>query len=105
MAVESAADRLVFLDADDFGVEATWTKAAGGASTLTGIIENAAGLMQGFVETGYVSAGPSFVFRTADMPATGAQGDTLVVDAVTWKIVTVLPDGTGMSRATLERAS
>lgn len=103
MTIESAADRATFLA--DFGSEATWTLAGGGSSTLTGIVEDAAGLMTGMVESGYVASGPSFLFRTADMPVGGAQGDTLVVDGVTWKIVSVLPDGTGISRATLERGT
>jgi hypothetical protein len=103
MSVESADDRATFLA--DFGTEVTWTLAAGGASTLTGIIEDAAMLAQGIVETGYVTAGPSLLCRTADIPTGGAQGDALTIDAVSWKAVSLMADGTGFTRVTLERAS
>lgn len=113
MPVESAADRLVFLDADDFGVEATWTKQGGGASTVTGIIDDgsamdAAGL--GASGLGQVVSRPSFVCRAADVPSGAAQGDTLsgtsqLGSAFAYRIVSIMPDNTGMSIATLEDAT
>ena len=105
MAVESADDRLAMLDPAEFGVRATWTAVAGGSATVSGILQDVAGLAQGIVETGYVTAGPSFLCRTADVPSNAAQGDALTIDSVAWKAVTLMPDGTGMTRVTLERAS
>ena len=110
MSVESAADRAVFLDADDFGVEATWTKAAGGASTLPGILDDASSLDAGGLGgsgLGHVAARPGFVCRTADVPSGAAQGDTLsgtsqLGEAFNYKVVTIEPDGTGFKRVNLE---
>lgn len=113
MPVESAADRLAFLAADDFGVAATWTKSGGGASTVTGILDDAdrldsAGL--GASGLGNVASQPGFVCRTADVPSGAAAGDTLggttqLGAAFTYKVVTIQPDGTGFSRVTLEDAA
>ena len=40
MAVESAADRLIFLDVDDFGTTASYTVQGGGAVDISGIFDN-----------------------------------------------------------------
>ena len=40
MAVESADDRAVFVDVDDFGSAATYTPSGGSASTVNGIFDN-----------------------------------------------------------------
>ena len=40
MAVESAADRAIFLDVDDFGTAATYTPSGGSAATVNGIFDN-----------------------------------------------------------------
>ena len=40
MPVESAADRLIFLDVDDFGATASYTVQGGSAANITGIFDN-----------------------------------------------------------------
>jgi hypothetical protein len=102
MAVESADDRAIFVNVDDFGVAATYTPSGGSASTVNGIFDN------DFVE---VDAGggvavalqqPRFHCRTADV-SSAAEGDALVVGGVNYTIRIVQDDGTGMTMLVLEK--
>ena len=67
MAVESATDRAVFVDIDDFGSAATYTPSGGSASTVNGIFDN------DFIEVdagggvGVALQQPRFHCRTADV--------------------------------------
>lgn len=101
MPVESAADRLIFLDTDDFGVSATYSTGIS-ATTIKGIFDN------DFVE---VDAGggvpfamqqPRFLARTADV-ANAVEDHTLLISGTTYKIKVVQPDGTGMTNLILEK--
>lgn len=73
------------------------------AAALDGVTVN------GIFEDEYVSAlgvestGPVFVLRTVDAGA-AQHGSTLIVDGVTWSVVGVRPDGTGVTTLQL-RAS
>ena len=102
MAVESAADRAIFVNVDDFGTAATYTPAGGAGSTVNGIFDN------DFVE---VDAGggvtvalqqPRFHCRTADV-SSAAEGDALVVSGVNYTVRVVQDDGTGMTMLVLEK--
>jgi hypothetical protein len=102
MAVESAADRAIFVNVDDFGTAATYTPAGGAGSTVNGIFDN------DFVE---VDAGggvavalqqPRFHCRTADV-SSAAEGDALVVSGVNYTVRIVQDDGTGMTMMVLEK--
>jgi len=101
MAVESAADRAIFLDVDDFGTAATYTPSGGSAATVNGIFDN------DFVEvdTGgsvsFAQQQATFMCRTADVSA-AAEGDSLVIGGETYIIRIVQPDGTGMTNLILE---
>lgn len=101
MAVESAADRAVFFNPEEFGVEASYTLAAGGAATaIDGMFDNAADELLG--EPGLIGRPPTFKCRSADLPAGAAKGDTLVVNAVSHTVQEIRPDGTGVSELVLE---
>lgn len=100
MAVETAADRAIFLSTNDFGVSATFTHSAT-STTISGIFDN------DFVE---VDAGgipfamqqPRFMARTADV-STAVEDDTLVISGTTYKIKVRQDDGTGMTTLVLEK--
>ena len=80
MAVETAADRAVFFDVDDFGVAATYRRGVTD-STVNGIFDNE--FVQ--VEVGevpYDSTEPVFYCRTADLPAGFTVGDRLTVKVI-----------------------
>lgn len=100
MPVETAADRAIFVNSNDFGVTATLTSGSN-VTTISGIFDNE------FVE---VDAGggvpfamqqPRFAVRTAD--ANVEEDDTLLIAGVTYKIKVVQPDGTGMTNLILEK--
>ena len=102
MAVESAADRAIFLDVDDFGSAATYTPNGGSAATVNGIFDN------DFVEVdagggvGIALQQPRFVCRTADV-STASEGDAIIISAVNYTIRIVQDDGTGMTTLVLEK--
>jgi len=96
MPVESEADRLAFLDSDEFGVQATF-----GTVTVEGIF------LDGFepVDLGGGSAAaesvdPVFVCRASDVPSV-AHESTLTISSVTWTVRGIEPDGEGMVRLRL----
>lgn len=103
MGIESEDDRLAFLDADEFGVEATYTSVLGGAPrTISGIFDAAAQAVDLGLEVQLASTSPQFLVRTADLTSSGRHGDVFVINGSTYKAVDVSPDGTGMSTVKLE---
>lgn len=97
MAVESAADRAIFLSANDFGVTATI-----GGSSVTGIFDN------DFVEVDAGGGVPfavqqaRFLARTADVSAV-AEGTTATISGTSYKVAVRQDDGTGMTTLVLEK--
>ena len=97
MAVESAADRAEFVSTDDFGVAATYN----GSTTVNGIFDNEyLEAIEGAL-VGVEASQPRFTCRTADV-SSAAHGDTLAIAGVTYNVVGVEPDGTGMTTLELE---
>jgi len=97
--VETAADRLIMLN--DFGVDCVYTPSGGSAVTIKTILLND----YYSVETGSVAVEvnqPIAVIRTADA-ASIAHQDTMVIGGITYKVVNVRPDGTGISEIQLEQ--
>lgn len=102
MAVESATDRAIFVNVDDFGVVATYTPSGGASSTVNGIFDN------DFIEVdagggvGVALQQPRFHCRTADV-SSASEGDALVVSGTNYTIRIVQDDGTGMTMLVLEK--
>lgn len=96
MSIESAQDRLGFLELDEFGVTSIITSSSSGQEfEVVGIFDNTylnLDLGMGSVST----SEPQFMCRTEDVTCI-TQGDTLVIDSVSWKITDVQHDGTGMT--------
>lgn len=92
MPVESAADRLAFLDTDEHGVTATW-----GAASVPGIFDNEFTAIDGLgLPVAVDSAMPRFTCRTADVDGiTG--GDPVTINGTGYTVRSVQPDGTGMT--------
>ena len=102
MPVETDADRALFLDAEDFGAEVSWTH-AGGTSTITGIFDAEYQLLSSpFLDAGAEGSGPQLIVRSADVPAQAKQKDTVTVSAKTYRVVEFKPDGTGMTVVRLQ---
>lgn len=104
MAVESAGDRRAFLA--DFGVTVTYTRVAGGVSTVLGIFDTPTDDIYGSNAAGMIRQLPRVVVASTDVPAGAAAGDTVAVagDSRSFRVVGIYPDGTGFSRIDLEAA-
>ena len=103
MAVESAADLAAFFDMGEFAVQVSWQSAAGSAQ-LPAIFDAEHLAVSGLGEVAVSSAAPQIVCRAADLPADAAQGDTVTVDAATYAVRDIRPDGTGVVTVLLEEA-
>jgi hypothetical protein len=97
MAIAFADDLSLILDVDDFAVAVTYD-----GGTINGIFDN---------ETVPVDAGgfvsvheeqPRLTCRTTDVPSI-AQDQTMVINAVTYKVKAWIHDGTGVTTVQLER--
>ena len=101
MAVETAADRAIFFDTDDFGSAATYTPSGGAASTVNGIFDREYFAADSGGTVDFAIEQPRFVCRTADVSA-AAEGDALVVNSTNYLIKVVEADGTGVTTLVLE---
>lgn len=102
MAVETATELAVFFDVDDFGTAATYTPVGGEAVTVNGIFDNPQASRNATDLLDITIPAPQFVCRTSDV-ANAAEGDSLVVNSVSYTVRVVLTDGTGVSTLLLER--
>jgi hypothetical protein len=94
MGVESAEDRLSFLDPDEFGIAATV-----GTATVYGIFDDA---HEAIFDDEVGTTAPQFVCRTADVTSV-VRGTSIVINSVTYKVTAVEPDGTGMTTLVLSK--
>jgi len=104
MPVESSADRLLFLSAAEFGVTATYTPVSGGSSSsVAGIFDKEYLEVAGEGEAAVSTTHPIFVCRSVDLTSGGLFDDQLMIDAVSYKVKVIRPDGTGMTTMFLEQ--
>ena len=98
-------DLSVFFDsATGHASDALWTLQGGGSFTIQVIFDNAYREV-GLGEADQAGREPECLARE-DQLAQGAgmkRGDSIVINTVTYKIGTVEPDGTGVSRVTLRK--
>lgn len=90
-------DLTPFFDTDDFAVAATYNV----STTVNGIFDN--GFSAAGADPGVEGSLPSFTCRSADVPS-AAHGDTLVISSVSYTVVGVHPDGTGVVVLALSEA-
>ena len=102
MAVESATDRLIFLNTSDFASSGTYVPSGGSASTVKGIFDNGYSAIDMGGQVAVASVEPQFMCRTADV-SSAAEGDALTIDSVAYTLRRVEDDGTGMTVLFLER--
>lgn len=101
MAVESATDRAIFVDVDDFGTAASYTPAGGSASTVNGIFDNDFIEVETGAGVGVALQQPRFHCRTADV-SSAAEGDSITINSTAYTVRIVQDDGTGMTVLVLE---
>lgn len=95
MPVESEADRLEFLDDDEFGVVATF-----GGEPVPGVFHNEYTGADYGSTVQIESADPVFTGRSSDLSAAG-QGDAITISGTVFTIRGIEPDGQGMTRLQL----
>lgn len=100
MAVETDDDRSYLLA--DWGVSATYTPTGGSASTITGIFDNDIQEVDAGGTATFAVEIPRFLCRTTDT-SSAAEGDAIVIDSVTYSVLTVIRDGQGMTELRLEQ--
>ena len=102
MPVESVADRLLFLDVDDFGTTASYTIQGGSAVNVIGIFDNEFIEVDAGGTVGVAIQQPRFLCRTDDVPS-ATEGDAITILTVNYTIRIVQDDGTGMTTFVLEK--
>lgn len=100
MAVETAADRFVFLA--DFGQSVTYTVQGGSAATITAIFDNQFVEVDSGGTVGFAVQQPRLTCRTQDV-VNCTEGDTFVISGTTYLSRIVQDDGTGMTEIVLEK--
>lgn len=100
MAVETDVDRSYLLA--DFGVTASYTPSGGSATSITGIFDNEVDEFDAGGTASFAVEIPRFLCRTSDV-SSAAEGDAIVIDSVTYSILSVFPDGQGMTSLRLEQ--
>ncbi|MFT2213083.1 hypothetical protein ACLJYM_14465 [Rhizobium giardinii] len=103
MAIETDADRLLFVNPEEFGAVAVWTTVSGAKPAVSCIYDDSfIALAAGELEFTQEGGRLQLTMRTSDVPADADLKDAISVtsDAIGAKSVRVLefqPDGTGMT--------
>lgn len=109
MAVESAADRASFLDADEHGVSVTIMPETGAPVTISAIFDEPYGLVGEDPDTdGFSGSEPIITVRSADLPTGELRGAKVSLtdsdgNSRLFRIVEPKPDGTGMTELRLSK--
>ena len=107
MSIESASDLATFLNVDEFATLAIWRPMATGIDSdpIPGVFGNPF-IPASLGEAPDADSQPTFLCRSADVPAAAAggdAGDTLTIAATTYRVAELQPDGTGMTFVVLAK--
>ena len=102
MGIEDAAERALFMDPDEFGSVISYTK-PGAPAVPINVIFDAESEAISLGDLDVSSFAPRILVSVADLPAGAGDGDTAVVDGVSYSVREVQPDGTGMAVLKLEK--
>jgi len=97
--VETADDRLFMLQ--DFGSDIAYTS-NGNTVTIKGILDNEFEEVELGGSVPFALQKPRLHCRTSDV-INAANGDTMIIEGVTYYVRVVMPDGTGMTEIQLEK--
>lgn len=110
MAIETDADRLLFLDPEEFGAVAIWTTASGAKPAISCIYDDSfVALSAGDLEFTQEGGRLQLTMRSADVPADANVKNSITVssEAIGTKTVKVMefqPDGTGVTIVRVQEA-
>ena len=102
MAVETASERAIFFEADDFAVTASYTPQGGSATNINGIFDNEFFEADAGGTIGIAIQRPRFVCQTSDV-SSAREGDAITINSVAHTIRIVQDDGTGVTTLVLEQ--
>lgn len=100
LAAQMATDLGIFLEADDFGVSATYQKTGFADVTIEVIFDSE--YFQSEYGVGVETETPFALAKENDLTNV-AHGDGLIISSVTYKIRGIEPDGTGLVKLKLEK--
>lgn len=96
MAVETDADLLIFLSADEFGQPGIYTPAGGAAIALFGILDRPS-MGSAINDVMTLDSRPTFCCRASDIPDGDGAGGKLEVAGTSYAVASVEPDGQGLA--------
>lgn len=101
MPIETQTDLAALLNTPEFGTAASYTPATGGEpNPLNGIFDNPHILVDFGASVPTSGSRATFLCRSADLPPDargGDIGDMLTISAMTYRVVDLQPDGTGLT--------
>lgn len=100
MPVETDIERTIMLA--DFGQSVTYTPDGGIAATITGIFDSMYQAVETGGEVAFAVEQPKLAVKTSDVP-NAAEGDTVEIAGVTYRVTVVMGDGTGFTDLALEK--
>lgn len=102
MAVESAADRAVFLGTDEFGEAIGWT--VGAASSAINVVADTGTVRLDMQDgAGALDRRVTLLCREADIPTGAARGNAVTFRGAAHTVKSIEPDGEGMALVRLEK--
>lgn len=105
MAIETATDRALFMDAEAFGTAATWTVEGGEPVALYGIWTEPHATGAPGDGPGVSLTAPVLTVFAADLPEGAAAGDAIDAKGKAWVALDIEPDGSGLVRVPLQNGS
>lgn len=103
MAVETATERAIFFNTDDFGKAATYTPDGGSATTVNGILDNPYLEAEAGGSVPVASRQPVFICASSTVP-NAAEGDSIVIDTVSYIVRVVdVEESTDITNLILEK--
>lgn len=102
MPVESAADRAVFVNDDEFAESITWAVGGGDPVTLAVIAQTGTLMIETQDGPDIQNREATVVVVEADLSVGAAQGDTVTLRGAARTVKSIEPDGTGFALVRLE---
>lgn len=104
MPVESAADRAVFVNPDEFGAVVTWPVTGGGTVDIA-VLSQAGTILLGTLDGPDVQTSEAtLVVVEASLPAGATQGQIITFGGTDFSVRSIEPDGTGFALVRMEEA-
>ena len=102
MALDLTSDLDTIFKTDELAQTATYIRQGYASAQIPAIFGNEYVVAQGSGEQGVGTSAPTALCKTADVPA-AAEGDTLAIGGMTYHILEVQPDGTGVTLLILSK--